>query len=757
MYDYTCLGTFEVHKLLFSFKMTTMIMAQEGELIGKEFDFLLKGNPSLEKITAVKPYDWVSETGWKDLQLLQNLDPVFKNVVKDLCGNEVAWRAWYDEEAPEGAPIPGSYGEADGVDPFKQLLVLRCFRTDRIVNAVKNFICWRLNDYYVQPPSLVYDRIFAQSSEKSPICFILSPGADPMSSVQKLGENLGFTGTKFKFVSLGQGMGPHAAAMIETGYQRGHWVLLQNCHLLTSWLKSLEKILEGMTKPHKDFRLWLTTMPLNTFPLGILQRSLKVVTEPSEGLRLNMRQSYTTLSDADLDQCAHWAFKPLLFVLAFYHAVVQDRRKYGRVGWNVAYDFNESDFKISCKLIAMYLDKSLLLNDPIPWETLKYLISEAMYGGRVTDDFDRRVLTCYLEEYMGDFLFDENQIFYFSKTAYMYEVPRTGDHALFMEKIKNMPIVQPPPVFGMHPNAEITFLTTAVKELWGGMMAMQTGDGGGGGEMSRDQYITGIANDIQNAVPESETKFLKEGVFTPQEVVLSQELERFHRLSETMYAQLGDLKRAVSGEIGMTADLEELSNCCFNGKVYSPWLKLAPNSTKPLGSWIEHYRNRQAQYKAWAEQGDPKVYWLSGLHIPESLLSALVQATSRRKKWALDKSTLYTTCTKEYRQENIKEGLLDGAYVRGIFLEGARWDPEGGCLATQLPKQLCVEMPIIEIIPVEANRLKIRDSLATPVYVTPLRRNAMGVGLVFTANLHTKEHLSVWTLQGVALVLNNDD
>merc|ERR1719174_184418 len=184
MYDYTCLGTFEVHKLLFSFKMTTMIMAQEGELIPKEFDFLLKGNPSLEKITAPKPYDWVSETGWKDLQLLQNLDPVFKNIVKDLCGNEVAWRAWYDDEAPEGTPIPGSYSEADGVDPFKQLLALRCFRTDRIVNAVKNFICWRLNDYYVQPPSLVYDRIFAQSNEKSPICFILSPGADPMSSVQ---------------------------------------------------------------------------------------------------------------------------------------------------------------------------------------------------------------------------------------------------------------------------------------------------------------------------------------------------------------------------------------------------------------------------------------------------------------------------------------------------------------------------------------------------------------------------------------------
>jgi dynein heavy chain len=757
MYDYTCLGTFEVHKLLFSFKMTTMIMAQEGELIFKEFDFLLKGNPSLDKITQPKPYDWVTETGWKDLQLLQNLDPVFKNIVKELCSEEGPWKSWYDEEAPESAPIPGSYSEADGVDPFKQLLVIRCFRTDRIVNAVKNFICWRLNDYYVQPPSLVYDRIFAQSSEKSPICFILSPGADPLSSVQKLGETLGFAGTKFKFVSLGQGMGPQAAAFIDTGYQRGHWVVLQNCHLLTSWLKSLEKILEGHTKPHKDFRLWLTTLPLDVFPLGILQKSLKVVTEPPDGLRLNMRQSYTTMSDADLDACQHWAYKPLVFVLAFYHAVVQDRRKFGRIGWNVAYDFNESDFRISVRLIAMYLDKALTLGEPIPWETLRYLIGEAMYGGRVTDDFDRRVLNCYLEEYKGDFIFDENQPFFFSQVGYGYNVPRVGDLALYQEKIKAFPMTQPPAVFGMHSNAEITYLTTSVKNMWDGMLAMQTGDsGGGGGGGSREDYILKLATDIQNTVPDQEVKFLKESVPTPQEVVLMQELERFIRLSDRMYNSLTDLKRAVSGEIGMSADLEELGNGIFNARVYSAWLKFAPQSTKPLGSWIDHYRNRYLQYKSWAENGDPKVYWLSGLHIPESLLSALVQATSRRKNWALDKSTLYTTCTKFTDPSQVKEPLLDGAYVRGLLLEGARWDLEKDCLATSRPKELVTEMPIIEIIPVEANRLKIRDSLLTPVYVTPLRRNAMGVGLVFSANLNTKEHLSIWILQGVALVLNDD-
>ena len=65
----------------------------------------------------------------------------------------------------------------------------------------------------------------------------------------------------------------------------------------------------------------------------------------------------------------------------------------------------------------LYLTKSLEnKEETIPWNSLKYLIGEAMYGGRVTDDFDRRVLTTYLDEYMGDFIFDKNREFYFART-----------------------------------------------------------------------------------------------------------------------------------------------------------------------------------------------------------------------------------------------------------------------------------------------------------------------------------------------------
>merc|ERR1712176_1595823 len=144
-------------------------------------------------------------------------------------------------------------------------------------------------------------------------------------------------------------------------------------------------------------------------------------------------------------------------------------------------------------------------------------------------------------------------------------------------------------------------------------------------------------------------------------------------LTTVMYASLVDLKRAIKGEIGMSQALDELGSSLFNGFLPTAWAKLAPQTEKPLGSWMAHYTRRYEQYFMWTKEGDPSVFWLSGLHIPESLLSSLVQTTCRRRGWALDKSTLYTEVTRHTEKQSISQPLVDGTYVEGMYLEGARW------------------------------------------------------------------------------------
>lgn len=144
--------------------------------------------------------------------------------------------------------------------------------------------------------------------------------------------------------------------------------------------------------------------------------------------------------------------------------------------------------------------------------------------------------------------------------------------------------------------------------------------------------------------------------------------------------------------------------------------------------------------------------WLSGLHIPESYLTALVQTTCRKYKWALDRSTLYTTVTRHRSRSEVPNRLADGCYIEGLYLEGASWNHDRSCLQRQKPKVLVEELPVIQIIPVEISKLKLVNTFRAPVYVTQARRSAAGVGLVFEADLTSFEHSSHWVRTRVFLL-----
>lgn len=145
--------------------------------------------------------------------------------------------------------------------------------------------------------SLPFDlsKIFPDSSAITPLIFLLSPGSDPFVSLTTFSQE---KKRSMSSISLGQGQGPIAEKMIEENIQKGGWVVLQNCHLATTWMGTLEKIVENLVnltvRTHKDFRLWLTSYPTEIFPQAVLQQSLKITNEPPKGLKNNLLLSYLT-------------------------------------------------------------------------------------------------------------------------------------------------------------------------------------------------------------------------------------------------------------------------------------------------------------------------------------------------------------------------------------------------------------------------------------------------------------------------------
>lgn len=139
----------------------------------------------------------------------------------------------------------------------------------------------------------------------------------------------------------------------------------------------------------------------------------------------------------------------------------------------------------------------------IPWGTLRYLIGEAMYGGRVSDSFDRRILTTYLDEYLGDFLFDTFQPFHFYQSKDVdIAVPPVGHRDNYVKAIDGLPLVQSPEVFGLHANADISYYTNATKAIWADLVDLQPRTGAGAAGISREDFIAGVARDIQAKIPQ---------------------------------------------------------------------------------------------------------------------------------------------------------------------------------------------------------------------------------------------------------------
>lgn len=463
--------------------------------------------------------------------------------------------------------------------------ILRCLRPDKVVPGVLYFITEGLNDRrFVEPPGFDLVGSFGDSSNKTPLTFVLSPGADPMAALQKLANDMNMM-DKMETISLGQGQGPIAQRMITDAIKYGGWVVLQNCHLAVSWMGTLERIVEEFedrNDMNDEFRLWLTSYPSNDFPVSILQNSIKMTNEPPRGLRANLLRSYTSDPIADPEFFANCTkekpWRKLLFALCFFHGLIQERRKFGPLGWNIKYEFNESDLRISMRQIAMFLDEY----DELPLPALTYLTGECNYGGRVTDGQDRRCLMSMLGMYYSTSCVKDDG-YKFSDSG-EYFAPPHGEYESYINYIKSLPIDPLPEVFGLHENADIARQQAETQLLFDSVLVTLPRASGGAGDSPQD-VVERMAADLLQKIP---------GVFDNLEVakkfpirydesmntVLKQELIRFNRLIAAIRSSLVNLGKAVKGLVVMNADLEEVFDSMLIGRIPSMWMKRSYPSLK---------------------------------------------------------------------------------------------------------------------------------------------------------------------------------
>lgn len=427
--------------------------------------------------------------------------------------------------------------------------------------------------------------------------------------------------------------------------------------------------------------------------------------------------------------------------------MVCERRKFGAQGWNRSYPFNVGDLAISVDVLYNYLEA----NSKVPWEDLRYLFGDIMYGGHITDDWDRRLCRAYLEEYMQPAMFDGELYL-----APGFPLPPNSDYKGYHAYIDDSLPPETPYLYGLHPNAEIEFLTQRTDLLFRTVFEMQPRDAGAGGgvTVSRDEKIKQTLDEIMERLPDEFNLSEIQGKVPPEErtpyvVVAFQECERMNMLTSEMRRSLKELNLGLKGELTISAAMEELSNALYLDQVPGSWSARAYPSMMTLGLWYADLLQRIKELEIWTSDLQlPASVWLGGLFNPQSFLTAIMQQMARKNEWPLDRMCLQCDVTKKTR-EDMSGPPREGAYVHGLFMEGARWDMQTGVISEARLKDLQPAMPVIFIRAIPVDRQDARNVYECPVYKTKQR----GPTFVWTFNLKSRDRPSRWILAGVALLL----
>jgi len=845
---------FAQHQILLSFYLAMNVLINEGGITQKEYSMLMETSkstlsfdeqPSIQSLHNVRssllkvqlelessPIKSISLSQWQELSHLQDSLSCFYGLLDHIREYQKWWNKFMDDQTPmlflkneeNFEEQPSDVFRFTALTDFQCLLLLKILRPDNFTHGISLFISNSMGTVYNTPSGFDLQDIYNDSNCRTPIMFVLSPGSDPSSQLLRFVKEVRGSSLHLDMMSLGRFQGPKAVDSIKKAYmQKGNWVFLQNCHLALSFMPQLEEIVRDINDPevsiNPQFRLWLSSRPDVNLPVSILQASMKVTVEPPPGVKNSLQNTFTSVGGLVCesffeDVTIHHHWKQLVYSVCLFHAVLQERRKFRSLGWNILYDFITADLEVALltlsDVISNYSD--------IPWNALRSLTGEIIYGGRVTDVHDQRCLRTMLEKFYTPRVIETDFIYLNTK---LYTPPQS-DYTYYdcVKMIESLPGEDCAEVFGMTDNAiyechrEECFQLIDELKLMQPHSAVEESTTSSRNQLTirkAEEILAIIPNKINIVLPKSrptkkvslvKTSTATDGTASPLDVsihvglrenavyiTLEQERLRFNHLLSTIHESLTSLCEAINGQILITKSLEEVAQSLLQNKVPTLWKMCSFKSCKNLSAWIVNLKKRVSFITRWIEclmLGNPTILpypraiWLPAFFYPQGILTAILQNHSRKIGQSVDLLSYQfeITSTQWISQDansdcNVQPNNIsfkknenpnqDGVLVFGLFLDGAFWDSNNNTLSKcSMGRRVC-PLPEIHFIPkCNASSTEVTDKLTyeCPLYQTSKRRNDQlnaYDNFVVELNLPTNIPSGEWVLSGVAALCQTDD
>ncbi|SAL98745.1 hypothetical protein [Absidia glauca] len=720
-----------------------------------EFDFLLSGGDGI--VDAVAPASklglpsFISDENAQRIDEFQSLE-CFKQLSQHIKDNEIQWKAFMEHPEPELA-VPTCWQVTPNSHPaigsLRKMLVIKCLRPDRLLPATTIFASEIFDTGFINSGELNLQQIVNDEvGSCTPLALCSVPGYDASYRVDNLTSE---TNTRCTSVAMGSAEGfTLADQAISLAIKNGNWVMLKNVHLAPSWLGQLEKKLHSL-KPHRNFRLFLTMETNPKVPVNLLRMSRILMFEPPPGIKANLQESLRSIPPSRLSRGPSERAR-LYFMLAWLHAVVQERLRYVPLGWTKVYEFNDSDQDSAFNTIDNWLDiaaggRANISPEKIPWDAIRSLLQQSIYGGRIDNEYDQRLLDSFVNTLFSHRCYDLD--FEVVKSTGENEkalvAPDGTKMEHFMEWVNKLPDREPPTWLGLPSNAERVLLTLKGKAMLSKVRKMKSisddeevaftpeassGPGQSASTTSQQpSWMRALHASITNwlALLPAQLPLLQRddnnGIMNPLFRFFERENQIGRGLLRTIREDLLSLQKTCTGELKQTNHLRQLMSWLTKGLIPDHWKRYKVPKDISLNIWIADLKARleQVAHIAQEKNFDRVDVWMGGLFTPEAYVTATRQATAQRNKWSLEELVLDVDI-------GLNEG--DGAYtVRGMKMEGGEWSNNQVCLTSEP----VVKLPGIGLRWTRGSgkALELNDTtVALPVYLNSDRSD-----LLFTINV----------------------
>nr|QVD39637.1 Dynein heavy chain, cytoplasmic [Schistocerca gregaria] len=757
--------------------------------LDQEFTFFLRGKEGV--ITTKTPV--VEGLNSEQLEALFRLSlrlPSFKNLIEKI-ESLPEFASWLQQSTPEQC-VPQLWQEEKPVNAVTaamyQLLIIQAFRPDRVIAASQLLVSAVLGEDFMPAAEKELDLAASVETELKanvPALLCSVPGFDASGRVDDLAAELS---KPIASIAIGSAEGfSQAERAINMAVKTGRWVLLKNVHLAPQWLVQLEKKLHSL-QPHASFRLFLTMEINPKVPVNLLRAGRIFVFEPPPGIRANLLRTFSTVPASRMMKAPNERAR-LYFLLAWFHAIVQERLRYVPLGWAKYYEFNESDLRVACDTLDTWIEatamgRTNLPPEKVPWDALVTLLSQCIYGGKIDNDYDQRLLSSFLAKlftarsFEADFALVANVDGVAGGPGGQRHITMPDgtrrDH--FLHWIESLADRQTPSWLGLPNNAEKVLLTTRGTDLVSKLLKMQQLEDDDELAYSTDESLDNAARDqgagdgrptwmrtLHNSastwlqlLPRSLQTLRRtvENIKDPLYRYFEREVNSGAKLLQDVIHDLEDVVLICQGEKKQTNYHRAMLSDLVKGIIPPSWRRYTVPRGCTVMQWITDFAQRIKQLQqvsALVSQGGAQGLksfhvWLGGLLNPEAYITATRQCIAQANSWSLEELMLDVTITDGDASKSSSDDCSFG--VIGLKLQGAN------CRNNQLhlTSTIMMDLPVTLLRWIRNGstaEVHARSKLSLPVYLNSTRTE-----LLFTVDLNIapgQDHHSFYE-RGVAVL-----